>query len=314
MPSWQNSLSLTNTWNKTAKTNSSPLKIGKRGRPTVKFPATKTFSLVPFFARNSIDSVTPLTKELVTEVMEKKSFTQVIFDSLGGEQVSSVEEYNKTATYTPGCRTSHLDVSRDKEALKAGPWFKNYKKLGGSNQKEVWNDIWILMLKTTSSENPVCRLDFPFKEAQIRPFKSYPKNLCQVNSKKKQQISKCKFNCIAYTAKKQVWEKGIKVPWLSAMEECIVPLQWCYLKKVSAPSYGAMHPPIFRAKWILRFSGMVSFHSKKNKDLGRIFWHILKIHHAMENQMLASFFWSWCHASISNMCSTIVRCRWPDSK
>ena len=243
MPSWQNSLSLTNTWNKTAKTNSSPLKIGKRGRPTVKFPATKTFSLVPFFARNSIDSVTPLTKELVTEVMEKKSFTQVIFDSLGGEQVSSVEEYNKTATYTPGCRTSHLDVSRDKEALKAGPWFKNYKKLGGSNQKEVWNDIWILMLKTTSSENPVCRLDFPFKEAQIRPFKSYPKNLCQVNSKKKQQISKCKFNCIAYTAKKQVWEKGIKVPWLSAMEECIVPLQWCYLKKGFCPKLWRYAPP-----------------------------------------------------------------------
>ena len=210
------------------KTNSSTLKIGKRGRPTLKFPVTETFSLVLFFARHSIDSVTPWQRSWWLKLWRKalhKWFLihlEVSRSRLWKSTIKLQPTNQDVALNTTRCVPWYFNPSKPKAWFKNSPetWSKQPKK-----RYETTSEYWCwkqLLLKTRFggwiSWN---------QEAQIRPFKSYLKNLCQVNSKTKKTNLQVQVLYIAYTAKKQVWEKGIKVPWLSAMEECIIPLQWC---------------------------------------------------------------------------------------
>ena len=131
---------------------------------------------------------------------------------------------------------------------------QNNQKLRVSKPKKLWKKHVNIDVKNNFLPQEVLRLGSLQKSA--RPFKSSPKNLWQVNLKKKAPNFQVEVLCNNYTAKKQEGNFQILyIPWLSAMEECIIPLQW----SVSAPSYDAMHPPL---SWSLKFSETVSSHSR----------------------------------------------------
>lgn len=154
------------------------------------------------------------------------------------------------------------------------------------------------MLKTTSSENQGWDWISWNQEAQIRPFKSYPKN----HNKNPSASSLYRLYC-----KKTSLGEGNQ----STMTICNGGMY--HSTAMMLLKEKTMHPPIFRVKRILRFSGIVSSHSKQLKiRMDFLAYPQDSSRYEEPNASLNCLVLMPCIHF--NMCSTIVQCRWPDSK